>query len=616
MKRLLILSTILLGGIVAVKAPPTLQGPTLSGSGGGLTSNQVYQIAVTVGGPTSGVPASVVASIAATNVSQGNALGATNIYGNMQLISMGQRPWNDLTVNALATPRLNYLKSRGDCIRLLVFCDDAAVGPQAQMHRIIQTNLLQTMTRAGSVTLSPNYCYLQGDGAGYTTYLGDGTQWFCQSGFLGISSSTESFTNQTDLNEAIPTRFLTVNCAKLNGGGTYTVSTQSLVNGVYGTKGTAFSFSADNGGAAAGFVTNFYLGGEFNVIASIQSSGGTTNILQSLGQWTTNANSFVYDMWDIAGMSWLTAMTNALQSNFIAQVVSNYDAVIISDLGWPYLAAPYAATMWRDNFLNADLIYTYQPPGTNLTYQANLQAKTNYSVIGDLGAPLIDLGAPYLASLYSAVSNNVAVQPLYQSDGVHVTLEGGRISGQIITDKLGLNADQLKGFGYAQRSVAAESYSVTAHDGLLVSSGAIAASPLPAFLGPIYTSYGSRFIAGHLIPTSTRQVAVAIPSNKMVGKKTLAITQYFFTTNNQNVAASFKVYRIGCNPTTYAADSGSSDVTSLQTATSNVVFAISATNTFTYAGKPGEVYNALFGYGFSSSPTNGLWWLGADILMY
>lgn len=77
MKRLLILSTILLGGIVSVKAPPTLQGPTLSGSGGGLTSNQVYQIALTVGGPTNGVTATVAASIAATNVSQGYAFGVT-----------------------------------------------------------------------------------------------------------------------------------------------------------------------------------------------------------------------------------------------------------------------------------------------------------------------------------------------------------------------------------------------------------------------------------------------------------------------------------------------------------------------------------------------------------
>lgn len=93
MKRLLILSTILLGGIVVVKAPPTLQGPTLSGSGGGLTSNQVYQIAVTVGGPTNGVTAAVASQIAATNAAWANTNGTTSFVGDgASLTNLDHRP--------------------------------------------------------------------------------------------------------------------------------------------------------------------------------------------------------------------------------------------------------------------------------------------------------------------------------------------------------------------------------------------------------------------------------------------------------------------------------------------------------------------------------------------
>lgn len=56
---------------------------------GGVSSNSVYSIALvaanSVGGPTNGVTAATAASIAATNVSQGYALGATNLFGSIHL---------------------------------------------------------------------------------------------------------------------------------------------------------------------------------------------------------------------------------------------------------------------------------------------------------------------------------------------------------------------------------------------------------------------------------------------------------------------------------------------------------------------------------------------------
>lgn len=60
---------------------------------GGVSSNSVYNIALvaanTVGGPTNGVTAATAASIAATNVSQGWALGATNLVPSANITNGG-----------------------------------------------------------------------------------------------------------------------------------------------------------------------------------------------------------------------------------------------------------------------------------------------------------------------------------------------------------------------------------------------------------------------------------------------------------------------------------------------------------------------------------------------
>jgi len=71
MKKFLLISSILLGGVVASKGIPTLGGPTLSGGAGSVNSNEVYNIALqaayTVGGATGGVTVATANMLAATN---------------------------------------------------------------------------------------------------------------------------------------------------------------------------------------------------------------------------------------------------------------------------------------------------------------------------------------------------------------------------------------------------------------------------------------------------------------------------------------------------------------------------------------------------------------------
>lgn len=88
MKKFLLISSILLGGVVASKGIPTLGGPTLSGGAGSVNSNEVYNIALqaayTVGGATGGVTIATANMLAATNT----AWQLTNQAGQLNIRSL------------------------------------------------------------------------------------------------------------------------------------------------------------------------------------------------------------------------------------------------------------------------------------------------------------------------------------------------------------------------------------------------------------------------------------------------------------------------------------------------------------------------------------------------
>jgi len=542
-----------------------------------------------------------------TNVFAGGGGGLTNL----NYFTLSQRAFDDWSLNCENILKIRKQIALRDSLKLLVFSDDAIIG-SGQFHTTIINNLRQTMSRGGAMNLSGAYIQLTGDGSGYSWVTGGGSVPFFQSGWFSFGSSTELLTNRVDTSQAIPSRFVSVSCALLNGGGIYTVSTQSLVSGVYGTKGTVFSFSADNGGSPVPFVTNFYLGGEVSVVASIQSSGGTTNILQSLGQWTTNAGTFVYDIWDIGGMEWLTAMTNSFQSNHIAAVATNYDAILIADAGYVYVGAPYADSMWRDRNLSADLVYLGINPPTNQTYAQNLSARLAYTTLGTNGRPFLDVGSVFWSGLYGP--SNSVINTLYQ-DAAHVTAAGGAMTANFVCRKLGLTASDLLPFGYTQQNTETNYYRISPFNSHVLVAGTIN-NTAPAWADPFYFSYGSRLISSYFLPTAARQFAADIPGNLMIGRKTMVLKQYWMTTNDQIISVKSKIYKATTRNGTSAADIGSTAGNYTQTATGPVVFTTSITNSFSYPGQDGDLYTAAIGWGDTGTITNGLWWLGADVWMY
>jgi len=138
----------------------------------------------------------------------------------------------------------------------------------------------------------------------------------------------------------------------------------------------------------------------------------------------------------------------------------------------------------------------------------------------------------------------------------------------------------------------------------------------PQWVDPFWASYGSRLMACYFLPTSARQFAANIPSDLMIGRKTIALRQYWMTTNAQIISAKSKFYKITSLGGTSGADIGSTAGNYTQTASGNVLFTTSITNSFTYPGQSGDMYSALIGWGDTGTITNGLWWLGADVWMY
>lgn len=328
-------------------------------------------------------------------------------------------------------------------LKIFMLGDNATFDSSGNTATTIRSNLGIFSVPNGSIKGQGSYLYSTASAS--VTSVGDSSSNPLSGiGYYGLPNGT-GFTNTSSTFNGILTSNLTFGYWSGTGHGLLTVSTQSYTAGVYGTKTSVRVIDASVGGQLVYHITNIPIALS-TVMASVTTSGGSTNITDNvIGQYSDNLyGGFVFDSHAYPNMNWHEIVTNSVRSNWLFTTMSQYDVLLVADLGNPEVAARPARNMFSQ--LSADLVYV-MPPSSTTSVAVTSVTRSNMSWLSlDTDTALLDptpftypINPPEQVQFYNSAAGN------------HLTALGAILAGNNISKSMGWTLDSVSGLGYTNR---------------------------------------------------------------------------------------------------------------------------------------------------------------------
>lgn len=351
-----------------------------------------------------------------------------------------------------------------------------------------------------------------------------------------------------------------------------------------------------------------------NCIVTMRSSG--TNVTTSIGMSTsTEQAKYSVAILGTGGGGWGidTPYRTAMQSNTFREIlkVGQYDMIFINDLGTPGQYLKRTKDMCDEVGILCDVVVTTgsYTASTSATAREDIFTNTVGAIVLDTYAMTYTTDNKLRTLLYT--NRNTVLDGVHTSDNVKTNVIYEALNA------LGLNH---KGFGiqygYVPRIKAGvtNTFWIDPTTAFLMSFGSIA-NTAPTFDTPWAPAHGTRYVMAWAQPSSTRQVGAVLNPSQLEGKSNLKITQYWVTTNAQDLRVSARVYR--SNPdTAQDGTSGQTDQSVVQTLATTNMFTTTTLVPFTTPFQIADHVNIVMGGGDSGVITNYVWWVRARIDAY
>jgi hypothetical protein len=380
--------------------------------------------------------------------------------------------------------------------------------------------------------------------------------------------------------------------------GTMLVETQAQ-GGAYGTLATI------NSAIGTGHrTTNFTLAAKEFYRARVTSTGN--NFLLNIGLLNKEATaSHTWAKQEMSGGITIELITNGAFGNFLTNYNPQLIIVEAKDEQNLWLES---ANWFRIYATNSDMIYIAPSPNLDaagfgtVTEQAQQMfryARSNHNI-----------------SVFDKYSLFMPTNSTYYkvSDSAHLNREGTQRSSQAFVDWFGLDAAKMslsRKFPLLTNVVY-----ISPLDARLIASSAFQTT-VPELLNEIYWGGSTLWHHGYRMASGApRNIGAYLPSNFMLGKKTIAVTQRWVTTNAQPIAHHCEVFRLNFSDVARRETIGNAGgaVVSSLTGTNLVT---STRNLFTFTkgyGLDGDSVFLLLGHG--GTLTNAIFWMGAKVEAY
>lgn len=444
-----------------------------------------------------------------------------------------------------------------------------------------------------------------GSGYGDTFATGNDQLKFFQSGGLSYTAPdshsannhfhlTASQVYNTTTSDPILADNLTIYYFAQVGAGTMLVETQSL-GGSWGTIKTI-----DSSVGTTSIATNITLTPRDYYNVRITSTGN--NFLLNVGlNDTTIQSSHTWADASLAGVDTLTLLTNAPFWQFL----TNYNPHLIIVEAKDTAATMLETMKWFSaNATNRDVVFVTPSPNPDdggLPAQTDLMAmyvRTNVNI------SLFDKNSLFYPTNYwIPITHNPG------ADASHLNFRGAQRAQQAFADWF--NVDEAR-FAFGGKT---NVQYFSPLDARYTSAGSIATT-VPVHPNEIYYGGLNMLQPGYLMLSgSPTRIALALPSDLVKGKKNIAVTQKWCTTNAQLIAHSAEIYRTSFDDPANREKIGTSG--------GNVLYATTGTNyntatrvlsTFTKPCRAGDVVYLSLGHG--GTLTNSIWWMGCKVEAY
>lgn len=376
-----------------------------------------------------------------------------------------------------------------------------------------------------------------------------------------------------------------------------------------------------DGAAGTMLVETQALGGSYGTLATINSASGTAHIttnftLSSLQYYrvriTSTGNNYLLDvgLHDTSSQrshTWATkstagdTVTNIVQDPAFWKFFTNYNPhLIIIEAKDPAHSILPAMDWFRQYVTNSDVIYVAPSPnssGTEIDEQCDAMfqyARTN------IGISIFDK-----KSLFNPTNYWI---PIAYLDSAHLNYKGVTRASQAFADWF--NVDDSRFSVGGKTNVAY--FSVL--DARLISAAAIQTT-VPELLNEVY--YGGSTLWHHGFRMNSggpRAIGIYLPNSLILGKKTIAISQRWLTTNAQLIAHSAVLHRLSFDDINRREKVGSTGGNILSSATGTNLVTYRAASSFTQPCRDGDYIFCELGHG--GTLTNSIFWMGAKVEAY
>lgn len=376
-----------------------------------------------------------------------------------------------------------------------------------------------------------------------------------------------------------------------------------------------------DGAAGTMLVETQALGGSYGTLATINSALGTAHIATNFTlntreyyrfRITSTGNNYLLDvgLTDTTtqrSQTWATkstpgdTVTNIIYTPSFWNFFTNYNPhIVIIEAKDPADSILPAMDWFRNNATNSDIIYVAPSPNSEdagLPAQCDVMfryARTN------TGISVFDKHA-----LFYPTNHWI---PITYSDSAHLNYKGVIRASQAFADWF--NVDDSK-FGVGGKTNI-QYFSVL--DSRLISAGAIQTT-VPELLNEVY--YGGNTLWQHgfrMNSGAPRTVGLYLPSALVAGKKNIAISQRWLTTNDQNIAHSCILHRLSFTDISRREKVGNTGGNVLSTLTGTNLVTYRVLNSFTQPIREGDYVFCELGHG--GTLTNSIFWMGAKVEAY
>lgn len=259
-----------------------------------------------------------------------------------------------------------------------------------------------------------------------------------------------------------------------------------------------------------------------------------------------------------------------------------------------------AMDWFRNNATNSDIVYVSPSPNSDdagLPAQCDTMfryARTN------TGISVFDKHA-----LFYPTNHWI---PITYEDSAHLNYKGVIRASQAFADWF--NVDDSK-FGVGGKT---NVQYFTALDARLVSAGSMQTT-LPVNPNEVYYGGLNLLSPGYImISGAPRGIGLILPPELIRGKKNIAISQRWLTTNAQLIAHSSVLHRLSFDAVGRREKQGTTGGNVLYAGTGTNLMNYRVLNTFTQPAREGDYIYCELGHG--GTLTNSIWWMGAKVEAY